>query len=224
MHPNQLSTLLLIISLLYSHSLLAKTDNEPKIGNANKGKILSKTCIGCHGIDGNSISDAFPKIAGQHSAYSLKQLKNFKNKKRFSPLMAGIVAPLTEENIADLSEFFASQAPKPTTVKQNDKLFTLGQKLYRGGNIQSGTPACSACHGPSGKGIASAKFPALALQHSAYTITQLKAFRQYSLNQKFSDSKKPARENDLNKIMRQATAHLTDIEIKALAHYIATLQ
>lgn len=191
--------------------------------NANKGKALAKTCAACHGKNGNSTSSAFPKIAGQHASYLLKQLQDFKTKKRNNALMAGIVAPLTQENMADLSAYFAKQTSTPNVAKKDNDMIALGEKLYRGGRLSGGIPACSACHSPKGEGIASAKFPALSAQHPAYTASQLKAFRQFSLNQQLSDSKKAARENDLNKMMRDIAAELTDIEINALAQYIAGL-
>ncbi len=197
--------------------------NVSPIGNTSKGKILSKTCVACHGTTGNSTTDAFPKIAGQHASYLLKQLIDFKQKNRNNALMAGIVAPLTLENMVDLAAFFATQSSVPNVAKKDKKLIALGQQLYRGGSIEKGIPACAACHGSQGKGIASAKFPAIATQHPAYTALQLKAFRQFSVNLQFSDSKKPARENDANNMMRSITAKLSDVEINALAQYIAGL-
>lgn len=189
----------------------------------SRGKYLSKSCVSCHGINGNSPSDAFPKIAGQHASYLLKQLMDFKTKKRNHDLMSGIVAPLSKQDLTDLAAFYANQTPQANVAKKDPELIALAEKLYRGGNEKTGISACSACHSPDGKGIASAKFPALSFQHAAYTKTQLKAFRQASLNEKFSDNIKSARENDIDAIMRQVSKNLTDKEINALSEYIAGL-
>ena len=209
------------IFLFVSHfSLFAQTNSE---ANVSRGKTLSVTCIGCHGADGNSPSDAFPKIAGQHADYLFKQLKDFKSKARSGALMLGIVAPLSDQNMRDLSAFFASQNKTSHIVDGKKNLIELGRMLYHGGNITRAIAACSACHGPSGKGVAGAKFPALSGQHARYVKEQLKSFRAYHFNKKFSDTPKPARENDLNKMMRDISAQLTDREIEALSVYITTL-
>lgn len=194
-------------------------------GDATRGKALSSTCVVCHGVDGNSPSDAFPKIAGQHVGYTFKQLKDFKSKKRNNAIMSGFVAALSEQDMKDLASYFAQQTSAPNVAKKDkDKdLIALGKRLYRGGHIKLGIPACAACHSPKGRGIAGAKFPKISAQHPAYTIAQLKAFRQAILNEQLSDNPQPARENDAQKMMRQISGKLTDKQINALAHYIATL-
>ncbi len=209
--------------LLISNSVIAQKVARDSIGNANKGKVLSATCIACHGVDGNSPSNAFPKIAGQRQRYLFKQLKDFKSSKRKNGIMLGIVAPLSEQDMLDLSAYFAKQKPKHNAAIGDEKLIAMGRDIYRGGNIKNNIPACSACHGPKGLGINSAKFPLLSLQYASYTTEQLKAFRQYYLNEKLSDDKKPYRDNDINKIMRQSASELSDTQIKALSQYIAGL-
>lgn len=210
---------LLIISLILSISAHLFAN----VGNVAKGKTLSKGCIACHGVDGNSPSPAFPKIAGQHASYLLKQLKDFKSKTRDNVLMFAQVVALKEQDMRDLSAYFATQKIKANVAQADKELLALGRKLYKSGDAKSNMPACSACHGPQGNGIASAKFPQLNFQYAQYTSSQLKAFRQAILNQQLSDSPKPARTNDANKIMRQISGQLTDLQIKALSQYIAGL-
>ena len=78
-------------------------------GDADAGKKKSQTCVACHGPDGNSPAPDFPKIAGQHHDYLLKALKDYKSGARKSPIMAPLVANLTQRDIEDLAAFYSSQ-------------------------------------------------------------------------------------------------------------------
>ncbi len=178
-------------------------------GDAAAGKTKSATCAGCHGPDGNSANPLWPKLAGQHEKYLVKQLKDFKEGRRNDPTMAPMAAPLEEQDMADLAAFFSSQ-----TIKQgaaDPELVELGEKIYRGGNMTSGVAACMACHGPSGKGNPQANFPALAGQHADYTVLQLKRFASGE------------RANDAGKMMRSIASKMTEAEMKAVASYIQGL-
>jgi len=73
------------------------------------GKRKSQTCVACHGPDGNSPAPDFPKIAGQHYDYLLKALKDYKSGARKSPIMAPLVASLTQRDMEDLAAFYSSQ-------------------------------------------------------------------------------------------------------------------
>ncbi len=181
-------------------------------GNAEVGEKKAMACIACHNKDGNSAFPEWPKIAGQHASYSGKQMHNFKTGEesgRYNATMAGIVAPLTDEDIMDLNAYFATQVMSIGYAKAD--LVEKGQALYRGGDMARGIPACMACHGPQGLGIGSANFPRLAGQHATYVEIQLKAFRSKQ------------RHNDLNGMMRDAAAKLTDDDIVAVASYIEGL-
>ena len=78
-------------------------------GNAEAGKAKSATCAGCHGPDGNSPAASFPKLAGQYEDYLYQSLKDYKNGKRKNPIMAGLVAGLSDQDMQDLAAFFARQ-------------------------------------------------------------------------------------------------------------------
>ena len=179
-------------------------------GNAEVGQTKSVACAACHGPDGNSPANPiWPKLAGQHPKYIEKQLKDFKSGDRTDPTMIGMVAPLNEQDMADLAAFFASQTKKGGAAAA-DKAET-GGKIFRAGNPGTGVAACMACHGPAGSGNPQANFPALAGQHAAYTEKALKEFRAGS------------RANDLNSMMQGVAARMTDDEIAAVAQYIQGL-
>lgn len=180
-------------------------------GDAAAGKTKSAMCMGCHGVDGNSPSAAFPSIAGQHAGYLEKQLADFKAAThRNNPTMLGMVAALSTQDMADLAAFYAAQKSKDGMA--DEKQVELGKAIYRGGNMSTGVPACMGCHAPNGAGNPGAKFPALQGQHAAYTAQQLRDFR---------DNK---RMNDAGKMMRNVAARMTNDEIEAVAQFIAGLK
>jgi len=78
-------------------------------GDADAGKKKSQTCAACHGSDGNSPAPDFPKIAGQHYDYLLKALKDYTSGARKNPIMAPLVANLTQRDLEDLAAYFSSQ-------------------------------------------------------------------------------------------------------------------
>lgn len=180
-------------------------------GDAAKGSTIATTvCVACHGADGNSVITMNPKLAGQHPEYITKQLKNFKAGDRKNPVMSGMAATLTDDDMANLGAYFGSQKTKAGAAKENGP-GSLGQKIFRGGLPGAGVPACAACHGPTGAGIP-VQFPRLAGQHAEYTVNQLKAFRAGE------------RANDAAQMMRTIAAKLSDQEMAAVADYIQGLK
>ncbi|KAB2927077.1 MAG: cytochrome c4 [Dechloromonas sp.] len=181
-----------------------------------KGKIVAETiCVACHGADGNSMSAANPHLAGQVEDYIYKQLSNFKSidgkpAVRDNAIMAGMAAALTEEDMRNVSAWFASQKLTPAVAKDESKI-ALGQRLWRQGDFKKGVPACAGCHGPAGAGLP-AQYPRLAGQFPEYTEAQLKAFRAEQ------------RANDPEKMMRTIAAKLSDVEIQAVSEYAAGLR
>lgn len=178
-------------------------------GDASAGKGKSAVCAACHGADGNSPSDMFPKLAGQGEAYLVKQLNEFKSGVRNNAVMAPMVAALTEQDIADLAAYYSKNTIAPAATSED--LVEAGQTVYRAGNKESGLPACMACHGPTGTGVPSAKWPALSGQYAAYIEAQLKAFADGT------------RSNDPNSMMRDIAAKMTADEMKAVSSYVAGL-
>lgn len=187
-------------------------------GDAEAGKAKSAVCAACHGADGNSAAGMFPKLAGQGERYVIKQLADMKAGKRNVPQMTAFLATLTEQDYADLAAYFAGQKIKLGAAKAD--LVEAGRDIYRAGNAASGVPACSACHGATGAGVAEAGFPALGGQHAEYIEAQLKAFRAAGRG----DETGAKRDNDGDTMpMRGAAARLSDSEIKAVASYISGL-
>ncbi len=171
--------------------------------------IVNQVCAACHGVDGNSPLSANPSLAGQHPEYLLKQLTEFKSGARSNPVMTGMVANLSADDMRNLAAYYSSQTPKQMGARDKD-LVAQGRRLYRGGNPSNSVAACAGCHSPNGSGIP-AQYPRLAGQHADYVAAQLKAFRAGD------------RANDPNLMMRATAVKLTDKEIAALAEYISGL-
>jgi cytochrome c553 len=197
---------LMVLAMMFAFGIISPL---MAAGNASAGKGLSQTCLACHGADGNSPLSAYPKIAGQGEAYILKQLLEFKSGARDNAIMASMIASLSEQDMADLAAYFSSQKVAPGAVTED--LLNAGKALYRGGNKETGVPACMACHGPTGAGVPAAKWPALSGQHPEYIEAQLKAF---------SDG---TRSNDPNSMMRDIASKMSAAEMKAVAGYVSGL-
>lgn len=185
-------------------------------GDAEAGQQKAAVCSACHGPDGNAPSDMYPKIAGQHEGYLFKQLKDYKlaaetggEQGRVNAIMQGQVMMLSEQDMADLAAYFASQKMEGGSAPED--VIAAGEKLFVAGDESRGIAACAACHGPRGDGMALAKFPDISGQHAAYTKAQLELFRSGE------------RANDMNNMMRDVASKLTDKDIEILSQYIQGL-
>lgn len=191
-------------------SLLLLSGPALAVGDPAAGEALSGTCAGCHGPAGVSSNPEWPNLAGQHARYIAKQLSDYKKgTERNNAIMAGLAAALSEQDMQDLGAFYASK-PAPQGAA-DPELVALGEEIYRGGNADSGVAACIGCHGPAGVGDPLAGFPRLSGQHATYTAAQLRMFRSGE------------RANDMNQMMRNVAAALTDEEIEAVSSYVQGL-
>jgi cytochrome c553 len=204
------ATVVASLLLAASASMAFAEEAKPAAKKADlaKGQTTStNVCAACHTNDGSRGSPANPIIQGQHPEYLVKQLGEFKSGQRASPIMQGMAATLTEDDMRNVAAFYAGKQPKPGFAK-NKATVELGEKIYRGGIAERSIPACAGCHSPNGAGVPS-QYPRLAGQHADYTEAQLIAFRS------------GARKNSAP--MAGVAAKLNDREIKAVADYIAGL-
>lgn len=165
-------------------------------------------CIACHGEAGKSMLPENPVLAQQHPEYLVKQLSEYKDGKRADPIMLGMAAMLSDEDMKNVSAYLAQQKAEPGAATDKD-LAALGEKIYRGGIQDRNIASCAGCHSPNGAGIP-AQYPRLSGQHAQYVVTQLNHFRDGT------------RAN--NQQMTDVAAKLNDKEIKALGEYIAGLK
>ncbi len=198
--------------ILAGIALLFVTSGAAFAGDAAAGKTKSAACGGCHGFDGNSPIAMYPKLAGQNEAYIVKQVKDFKaNTTRQNAIMLGMVAALSDDDAADIGAYFQAQSVSQVATFDETKA-AAGRELYKGGDLQTGIPACQACHGPTGGGTAGIGYPQLGGQYVDYTLAQLKAFKAGS------------RSNDDKELMRSIVEKMSEEDMVAVANYIASLK
>ncbi len=168
-------------------------------------KIVGGSCFLCHGAEGESSSEVFPRLAGQHWEYIAKQLDNFKSGKRKSTAMAEMAARLTSDEMIAIGKYFEKQKAPPEPPKDAG-LAAVGSYIYASGNKFSGVPACVSCHGVGALGTQS--LPRLAGQYAIYIEAQLKQFNERE------------RTND-NAVMHSIVAKMTPLEMAAVAEYLS---
>jgi len=209
----------LVLPLCATGFALAQTPAPAPSGKPDLAKaqtIVNNVCAACHGADGNSPTPVNPSIAAMPADYIALQLAHFKAGIRVNPVMQGMAATLTPEDMKLLGLYFSKQKAKPLTAK-NATLVKEGQGLYRGGDTAAGIPACAACHGPDGSGVPK-NYPRLGAQYAEYTYAQLQAFKSGARGADEAGK-------DINgRIMAAITAKMTDAQMKAVAEYTSGLR
>ncbi len=202
-----------VLSSLASVALVLVCSNQSLAqGSAEAGQAKAAPCVACHGAGGNSVMAEWPSLAGQHPRYFIRQLEAYQNGERQDPLMTVFASPLSAEDIVDLAAYYATV---PAIQRGADpELVELGQRIYRSGLPDRGVAACTACHGPSGRGNPLAAFPVVRGQHAAYVVNTLHA---YASGDRRSDS-------SVNQMMRDIAVSLREDEIRAVASYIQGLR
>ena len=200
MQRSTLTSLLALLALGLSHSAWAQADE------ARAKKIAGGSCFLCHGAMGESTSEIFPRLAGQHAEYIAKQLNAFQSGERKSTAMAEMVKNLKPDEMLALGRYYEKMNASPEPSKE-PLLASMGEYIYRNGNKFTGVPACVSCHGEYARG--SNALPRLATQIPAYIHTQLKSFNQRK------------RTND-NAVMHIVAEKMTELEMIAVGEYVST--
>ena len=200
--------IVLVVLAVFAGQLMAQE------GDAERGKTLSATCVACHGVDGNSVNPIWPTLAGQHPQYIARQLKLYKSGDRDNAVMMPMAMGLSEQDMADLGAYFGEQEAK--LLAADPAQIELGEAIYQGGLKDRDSPACMACHGPTGQGNPLSGYPVVANQHAPYTVEQLKLFKQGRVV--------PGKDDVNGKIMADIAKYMTQEEIEAVSSYIQGLQ
>ena len=170
-----------------------------------------QVCSNCHGVDGNSVSPNFPRLAGQQSAYMIAQLENFRSQHRADPAgfeyMWGLSHHLSDNQIKGLAEYFSTQVPKQPATPVDVQKIAAGKVIFENGLPRKDVPPCMACHGPKAEGMAA--FPRLANQHQDYLVKQLQVFQR--------TDERP------NTPMTQIAHLISHEEMEAVAGYLQTI-
>ena len=166
-------------------------------------------CAACHGQDGaTGIAPDYPSIAGQNERYLLTQLRMIKSGERPAPLMSGQLDMVSDDDLAAMAAYYAAM---PAQVgRSSANTVDAGMRIYRGGILEKGVAACTACHSPTGGGNAPAGYPHISGQRFDYVVAQLVAYRE---GRRKTDEA-------YGGMMRDVAARLTDTEIAAVANYV----
>jgi len=182
-----------------------------KVSMQRVEEIIADSCTYCHGDHGEASNPMYPRLAHQNRQYIIKQLKNFRDRKRLSDIMNEQAAGISDAEIEALAGYFSSQPPlahRLDDFEQEQLLHKLGEYVFKYGDPYADIPPCSTCHGKSGEG--SRNLPRLAGQHRHYIVRQLKAFSSRR------------RTND-NAIMQSIASRLSPLAMQGVALYLSTL-
>jgi cytochrome c553 len=216
-----------LIALLFAPVAAFAVDGNTILskGGANPAAL---PCTACHGDDLMGNGADIPRIAGLPAAYIVKQLNDFRADLRHNILIQPVAKALSEDEITAVANVI-SVRPKINVlaaIPDNPAPDTAAWLVTRGDWARN-IPPCSSCHGPNGIGVGSV-FPPLAGKSATYLQTQLHAFKGKLITTKQGGKKMTervaSRYNDPNGIMRHIAASLSDIEIKKLADYFASME
>jgi cytochrome c553 len=165
------------------------------------GRVLAEqVCSTCHGIDGQSVNDLFPKLAGQQKNYILGQLEAIKGRDRNSEhtrqFMWGPGRYITAKQMDELATYFSEQPPMKA-VRTLAKVSETGPVIYHQGLPARGVKPCASCHGDSAKG--EDEMPRLAGQHANYLTSRARV------------------------AMTKIVSNLTDEEIRSVSQYMESI-
>ena len=205
-------TLTTILALAAAATGAASFAQEVK-GDVQAGSQKIAMCIGCHGIIGYQASFPevykVPMISGQNENYLSSALHAYKKGERRHPTMRAVSETLTEQDIADVSAYYAQSgkteqaAPLPDVPKREPST-QVAELLSKG--------ACVSCHGTNFAKPIDPSYPHLAGQNADYLFFALKSYKM--------DNAKVGRANP---IMGGISKQFSNAELKSLAKYIGSV-
>lgn len=179
-------------------------------GDVQAGQKKAEMCIGCHGIPGyqNSFPEIHkvPMISGQSDKYIVSALTAYKKGDRKHPTMRGIAGSLSEQDMADLGAFYASQAGKPAPDTPRTASTTAAALIEKG--------ACASCHGANFSKPIDPSYPKIGGQHADYLFVALKSYTVEG-NSMIGRS---------NGIMAGIAKQYTPAEMREIAKYLSTVE
>jgi cytochrome c553 len=183
-------------------------------GKSADGATKSAVCAACHGPNGNSVNPEWPRLAGQSAVYIAEQLRLFRSGLRTNPVMQPLAATLSDQDISDLAVYYEAQTP--TGLEADPSYWQDGQGLYLRGDRARDVPACTACHGPVGRGNLAAGYPALRAQQSVYVMKQL---NDYASGARYTGPN-PVQASRNGTMMFTLAKRLTPEQIRDVASYV----
>lgn len=191
-------------------SVTGLANAEPLKGDAKAAEGKIAMCIGCHGIQGYQASFPevykVPKIGGQNAAYLASALDAYKKGDRKHPTMRGIADSLTEQDIADVSAYYAEHGAAVKDAKPKEVNASVTALLQKG--------ACISCHGDGFAKPIDPSYPKVAGQYSDYVFASLVSYKT---------DKNPLVGRS-NGVMAGIAKQFTNDELRQLSKYIGSLE
>ena len=182
--------------------VLAATAGTPaQAADVEAGRQKTEPCKTCHGPDGNASIPGTPSLAGQPTIFTHWQLIKYRDGRRKDPQMSPPAATLSDNDMADLAAYYATQRPKPRPAATDPAKVAIGRRL-------ADQHHCTSCHRPGLTGHE--QVPRLVGQDFAYLVKLLRGFKAQTAG-------------DLDGTMSTAAQPLTEEDIENIAHYIADL-
>ena len=210
MLENSIYKAMVICLIALSLPVFVSADEEA----IKSGEKKAMLCTACHGVE-NSNNPEWPNLSQQSKKYLVEQLHAFRDGIRNNALMSSQAMGLSDEDINDLASYYNNVKSKRGVLPADDSNIELGQKIYRGGIADRAVPACISCHGPNGLGIDRTGYPKISGQHSIYTLSRLKDYKE-GYDDRDSVSKNYS-------IMSSISFKLSNLEMKALSEYLQGL-
>ena len=163
--------------------------------DAHRGKAVSYTCLGCHGIEGYKNAYpmySVPELRGQNPEYLVIALQGYRDGDRSQITMHSQAESLSPQDMADVAAFLAGKPLAPTG---------------KGGPVPKAAQLCVSCHGQDGVAAAPI-YPSLAGQHEDYIVRALNEYKHGGRK---------------NAVMKQFAGTLKDEDIAQIAAYFSRL-
>ncbi len=96
-------------AVLFTFGIMLVLNVAQAAGDPAVGEKKSKPCASCHGPEGRSMAPNFPTLAGQYEDYIVQALQDYRSGARENPIMQGMAAPLSEQDMEDLAAYYSQQ-------------------------------------------------------------------------------------------------------------------
>ena len=184
-------------------------------GDAARGKAAAAACVACHQGDGsgknNPNGESWPQLSGLDAGYIAKQLHDYKSGARENATMKPFAMMLSDQQIADVSQYYSEMTPKQGQGGHDasDAMLQRGRILAERGDWSDYIVSCKSCHGPDNQGVGEV-FPGIAGQHVGYIEAQLEAWQAGT------------RKNDPQDLMGTIARKMSNDDIRAVAAWLAS--
>jgi cytochrome c553 len=193
-------TIVRVVSWALGAVLVVAANGNVSAADVSAGRALAEGCAACHGADGISQMELTPSLAGQPDEFVQWQLVYFRSGVRKSDVMSPIAEALSNQDIRNLGDYYAS-LPPPQPTMAPDALAQKGEQIA----LQH---RCRSCHSDDYNGFRAA--------------ARLSGQREDVMVKALHDFKSGKRVGSGVASMADVTYELSDADMEALSRYMAT--